>query len=129
VAAGKPLPGPARGRIRFASGLWLMIRATVLRGCDGDQQRIAVVLEPARRAELATLMVMTYDLSARGREVTELLLRGLPIAAIAADLAISRHTVRDLTKAIFGKLGVTSRPELTAKLYHEHALPEMRFTA
>jgi DNA-binding NarL/FixJ family response regulator len=53
--------------------------------------------------------------------------RGLPIDPIAADLAISRHTVRDHTEAIFGKLGVTSRPELTAKLYHEHALPEMRF--
>jgi DNA-binding CsgD family transcriptional regulator len=129
AAAGKPVPGPARGRIRLASGLWLMIRATVLRGRDGEQPRIAVVLEPARRAELATLMVMTYDLSAREREVTELLLRGLRIDAIAADLAISRHTVRDHTKAIFGKLGVTSRPELTAKLYHEHALPKMRSTA
>jgi DNA-binding NarL/FixJ family response regulator len=58
-----------------------------------------------------------------------LLLRGLPIDAIAADLAISRRTVRDHAKAIFGKLGVTSRPELTAELYHEHALAQMRFTA
>jgi hypothetical protein len=31
-----------------------------------------------------------------------------------------RHTVRDHTKAIFAKLGVTSRPELTAMLYHDH---------
>jgi DNA-binding CsgD family transcriptional regulator len=51
------------------------------------------------------------------------------VAAIAADLAISRHTVRDHTKAIFGKLGVTRRQELTARRCHEHARPELRFTA
>ena len=122
-----PLPGPARGRVRLPSGAWLLIRATELRGQDGEPPRIAVVLEPARRAELAPLIVMTYELSLREREVTELLLRGLPIDAIADDLSISRHTVRDHTKAIFAKLGVTSRPELTAKLYHEHALPKMQF--
>jgi hypothetical protein len=40
------------------------------------------------------------------------------------------HTIQQACKAHSqGVLGVTSRPELTAKLYHEHALPEMRFTA
>jgi DNA-binding CsgD family transcriptional regulator len=122
-ALGAHLPGPARGRRQLASGTWLLIRATELRG---DELRIAVILEPARRAELAPLIVLTYELSAREREVTELLLRGLPIEAIASDLSISRHTVRDHTKAIFTKLGVTSRPELTAKLYHEHSLPDLK---
>jgi DNA-binding CsgD family transcriptional regulator len=30
-------------------------------------------------------------------------------------MTISRHTVRDHFKAIFAKLGVASRPELTAR--------------
>jgi DNA-binding CsgD family transcriptional regulator len=56
-------------------------------------------------------------------------LRGLPIDEIAAALWISRHTVRDYTKAIFAKLGVGSRPELTAKLFHDHYLPAMDYAS
>ena len=44
------------------------------------------------------------------------LLRGLPTADIAQMLFISRHTLSDHMKAIFGKLEVSSRPELTALL-------------
>jgi hypothetical protein len=91
--------------MRVASGTWLLIRATQLHGRDGADPRIAVILEPARRAELAPLIVMTDELS------------------------ISRHTVRDHTKAIFSKLGVSSRPELTAKLYHEESVPNLRVVA
>jgi DNA-binding NarL/FixJ family response regulator len=40
-------------------------------------------------------------------------------------LWLSRHTVRDHVKAIFSKVGVTSRPELTAKLFAEQFLPEV----
>ena len=36
VAAGKPVPGAARGRIRLASGAWLTIRATVLAGATAS---------------------------------------------------------------------------------------------
>jgi DNA-binding NarL/FixJ family response regulator len=115
--------------MRVASGTWLLIRATQLHGRDGADPRIAVILEPARRAELAPLIVMTYELSARERQVTEALLRGLTIEAIADELSISRHTVRDHTKAIFSKLGVSSRPELTAKLYHEESVPNLRVVA
>ena len=86
---------------------------------DGDE-RLAVVLQPARRAQLAPLIVDLYGLTEREREVTELLVRGLAIKEIAGALAISLYTARDHVKAIFAKFGVTSRPELTAKLFHEH---------
>ena len=76
-------------------------------------------LEPASPAQLAPLLVTLYELSSREREVTEQLLHGLTTEEIAAKLYISRHTVRDHTKAIFGKFGVRSRPELTAKLATE----------
>lgn len=49
-----------------------------------------------------------------------MLVRGLSTAEIAATLWLSSYTVRDHVKAVFGKLGVRSRPELTALLFHEH---------
>ena len=45
-----------------------------------------------------------------------MLLRGLTTAEIARSLFISRHTLSDHMKAIFAKLGVSSRSELTAML-------------
>jgi DNA-binding NarL/FixJ family response regulator len=35
------------------------------------------------------------------------------------------HTVRDHVKSIFTKLDVSSRPELTAKLFAEQFLPSL----
>ncbi len=111
---------PAYSRLRLESGRWLVVRATQLHGRDGRTDSTAIVLEPARAAELAPVVVELYELTPRERRVTELLLRGLPIDEIAAALWISRHTVRDHTKAIFAKLAVGSRPELMAKLFHDH---------
>jgi DNA-binding CsgD family transcriptional regulator len=126
IAAGLTT-SPAQSRIRLTSGRWLLVRASQLRHSGARAERTAVILEPARAAELAPLIIELYELSPRERQVTELLLRGLPIEEIAAALWISRHTVRDYTKAVFAKLGVGSRPELTAKLFHDHYLPEMDY--
>jgi len=128
VAAGTAT-AQALSRIRLTSGRWLLVRAAQLRRGDGRAERTAVILEPARAAELAPLIIELYELSPRERQVTELLLRGLPIEEIADSLWISRHTVRDYTKAIFAKLGVGSRPELTAKLFHDHYLPAMDYAS
>lgn len=107
-------------RVRLPSGRWLFVHASRLIGSDGGDDRVAVMLEPAKRSQLAPLIVELYGLTAREREVTELLVRGLAIEEIAHTLSISLHTVRDHVKAIFGKVEVASRPELTAKLVHEH---------
>jgi DNA-binding CsgD family transcriptional regulator len=128
IAAGLTT-SPAQSRIRLTSGRWLLVRAAQLRRGDRRPERTAVILEPAHAAELAPLIIELYELSPRERQVTELLLRGLPIEEIAASLWISRHTVRDYTKAIFAKLGVGSRPELTAKLFHDHYLPTMDYAS
>ena len=50
------------------------------------------------------------------------MLRGLPTADIARRLFISRHTLGDHIKAIFAKLALSSRPELTALLL-DRAVP------
>ena len=117
---------PARARVLLPSGRWLLVHGARLRGGSAGAPRTAVVLEPARRADLAPLIVELYELTAREREVTQLLARGMPVEQIAAALSISPHTARDHTKAIFAKLGVSSRPELTALLFHEHVLPGFR---
>ena len=128
IAAGART-APARSRIRLTSGRWLLIRASQLRDDRGHADRTAVILEPAQAAELAPIIVELYELSPRERQVTELLLRGLAIDDIAATLWISRHTVRDYTKAIFAKFAVGSRPELTAKLFHDNYTPAMTYAS
>ena len=42
---------------------------------------------------------------------------------IARALWISRYTVKDHVKAVYAKLGVASRAELGAKVFHEHVVP------
>jgi DNA-binding CsgD family transcriptional regulator len=75
----------------------------------------AVILEPAKAADLSPLILDLHGLTSRERQITQLL-RGLATADIAKTLFISRHTLSDHMKAIFDKLEVSSRPELTALL-------------
>ena len=62
-------------------------------------------------------MVEAYRLTTREVQVARLIARGLSTAEIASTLFVSRHTVRDHLKATFQKVGVSSRGELTAKLF------------
>ena len=50
-------------------------------------------------------------LTAREREVLQLMAHGLPNKAIARDLSISQHTVKFHVASILGKLGAGSRTE------------------
>ena len=117
LAAGRPGSGIPEGRIRTSAGRWLRVHATWLTpvGPRGTGQT-AVILEPAKPADLSPLILDLHGLTSRERQITQLLLRGMPTADIAQMLFISRHTLSDHMKAIFGKLGVSSRPELTALL-------------
>ena len=104
----------ARARARTASGRWLVLHGTKLSGSSEGQT--AVIIEPARRAELAPLIVHAYGLSARERDITQLVLQGLSTKEIASRLFISTHTVQDHLKAIFDKVDVHSRRELVARV-------------
>jgi DNA-binding CsgD family transcriptional regulator len=112
AAPGRGLP--AQVRVRVDTGAWLYVHASVLRDADGRPARTAVMLEPADRAQLLPLLADVHGLTARERDVVELLLAGVATDQLAARLHISRHTVRDHVKAVFAKVGVASRPELTA---------------
>ncbi|MFB9732971.1 helix-turn-helix transcriptional regulator [Ornithinimicrobium kibberense] len=107
---------PAVARTRAATGEWLLVRATRL---AGDVGRTAVLVEPARRSDVAPLLLHLHELTTREREVTCLLLTGMATADIARELWITPETLRGHVKAVFAKLGVGSRAELFARLSHE----------
>ncbi|WP_370962676.1 helix-turn-helix transcriptional regulator [Amycolatopsis sp. cg9] len=67
-------------------------------------------------AELPSVLFAAYGLTARERAVCREVLAGLSTVDIAERPAISAHTVQDHLKSVFGKTGVRSRGELTAKL-------------
>jgi DNA-binding CsgD family transcriptional regulator len=120
---------PARVRLRSPSGRWLLLHATSLRDAEGEQGSVAVVVEPAHSEEIAPIIVEAYALTPREQEVTSLIARGAGTAEIAATLFLSPHTVRDHVKAAFEKVGVSTRGELTAKLFAEHYAPPLKATA
>jgi DNA-binding CsgD family transcriptional regulator len=112
---------PRRARLRTTCGTWLAAHASPLEGTD----RVVIVIEPAKASEVAPIVVEAYGLTAREVEVTRLVARGLSTDEIASTLFLSRHTVRDHLKAIFEKVGVSSRGELTSRLFAEHYYPPL----
>ena len=125
VAADASSEAPAAARVHLVSGRWLVLHAAALAATDPDAQRIAVTLAPAGPVEMTPLRLELYGLSPREREVARLLVRGLANEEIARALHITRYTVKDHLKAIYAKLEVTTRHELTAKLFAEHYAPAL----
>jgi DNA-binding CsgD family transcriptional regulator len=113
-----------RVRLRTASGRWLVLHASRLRA-PGTEGQIAVILEEARPAEIAPLIVEAYGLTKREAEITKLVLRGLSTAEVSGELHITPNTVRDHFKAIFDKVGVRSRRELVGQVFAQHYQPRM----
>jgi DNA-binding CsgD family transcriptional regulator len=109
---------PARARARTQSGQWLIVRGSLLG--DGPQAPVAVMLEAARPAEMAPLMVHAYGFTDSERRVTELVAQGLSTKQIAGRLYVSSYTVQDHLKSIFAKSGTGSRGELIARLFVDH---------
>jgi DNA-binding CsgD family transcriptional regulator len=110
----------ARARLRSAAGRWVVCHASCLRHADGVLGDTALVIEPAQAAEVAPIVIQAYGLTGREREITALIAQGFGTAEIADRLYLSPHTVRDYVKAVFDKVGVSSRGELVAKLFAEH---------
>jgi DNA-binding CsgD family transcriptional regulator len=109
----------ARLRLRDRSGRWLVLHATALASASGDGT-VAIVVEPAKSGDLAPIIIEAYGLTPRERDVVRAIARGSSTPEIAAELFLSAHTVRDYIKAVFDKVGVSSRGELVAKLFAEH---------
>ena len=106
-------------RLRTRTGVWLLMHGSMLQGTD----QLALIIEPAKAAEVAPLIVEAYGLTQRELDVTRLIARGLGTSQIASKLHLSPHTVRDHVKAVFEKVGVSSRGELVAKVFADHYAP------
>ena len=65
----------------------------------------------------------TGDLSERERTVLRLLTGGMTEREIAAELFVSFNTVHSHVKAVYRKLGVTSRAEAVARARRDGLLP------
>lgn len=106
-------------RLHGTSGSWRRVTAIPM---EGEQGLVAVMIEPARAADLTPILLESYGLTEREIEIVLHLARGLATKEIAADLTISPHTVRDHLKSIFAKTGFTTRGELVARVFSDHLL-------
>jgi DNA-binding CsgD family transcriptional regulator/GAF domain-containing protein len=113
AAADEVIP---RVTARTAAGRWVVLHASRLTGSTAKPQA-TLVIEPAGPLHLAETIVAAFGLTPRESDITERLLRGLPVKRIATECRISSHTVRDHCKAIFEKVGVNSRGELAATVF------------
>jgi DNA-binding CsgD family transcriptional regulator len=107
-----------RSRLRARDGGWL-----VLHGSANPLGGTVVVIERARPAELAEVIVAAYGFTPREREVVAHVLRGMATKGIAQALGITPYTVQDHLKSAFAKSGVSSRAELAALLTDRHYRP------
>ena len=115
--------GPAYARVQAQSGGWFSLHASRLD--DAPSPRLAVTVAPARSAEIAPLIVDAYGLTARERQVLQLITRGLSTNEVAATLWVTPYTVQDHLKSIFEKTGARSRRELIGRLFFEQFMPNV----
>ncbi|MEU3167751.1 LuxR C-terminal-related transcriptional regulator [Streptosporangium sp. NPDC006930] len=118
IAAGRDT-GTARARLQVG-GRWVVIHGFVLREAGNEGGRTALVIESANAAEMAPLIVRAYQLGRREQQVIHLIAAGLTTSEIAVRLCLSTHTVRGYLKQIFEKVKVSTRGELTAKIFADH---------
>lgn len=105
--------GPVVCRVLAPQG-WIALHAQLLDSpATGD---VVVTTQPASAEVLLPAVAAWHDITPRERTVIEQALEGLPAKQIARHLDLSQHTVNDHFKAIYRKIGVTSREELLARL-------------
>ncbi|MEK4043459.1 LuxR C-terminal-related transcriptional regulator [Paenibacillus sp. FSL H8-0048] len=103
----------ARTSLPIGDGVYLTVTASLL---GGPQTQLAVSFVSARSGDVFRLLAEAFTLTAREKELVELLALGLSTKELAGSLHISAYTVQDHLKSIFAKTGVSSRRELISRL-------------
>jgi DNA-binding CsgD family transcriptional regulator len=116
---------PAFARVRTTDGRWVLLHGARMTD-EGRGSRAAVIVEPAHPDRISPLLMAAHGLTARERDVTRLVLRGLSTMEIADRLVVSPHTVQQHLKAVFGKTGARSRRELVGAVFFAHYEPRLR---
>lgn len=101
-------------RLRTARGDWLSVHASPLHGPAGHST--VLVLEEPGPSDIASLILDCHGVTGAQAKVVALVLRGYSTRQIVRQLAISQYTVQEHLRAVFDKLGVSSRQELAAAL-------------
>jgi DNA-binding CsgD family transcriptional regulator len=114
----------ALSRVLSRAGRWMVLHGAALAG--HGRRRVAVIIEPAHPARIASLLMAAYGLTGREQDVTRLVLQGNSTTEIANRLSVSAHTVQQHLKSIFMKTGVRSRRDLVGKVFFTHYEPRLR---
>ena len=104
----------AAGCLMISGGAEDLVQ-TVRANGRGEMFHVRLAAESALRfAQYRPKYIDVSRFTDRERQVMGLVANGLSNAAIAAELGLTRYTVRDSMSAILGKLGIASRAEIGA---------------
>ncbi|MCW8984778.1 MAG: LuxR C-terminal-related transcriptional regulator [Thermoanaerobaculales bacterium] len=103
------------GTIELAEGRTMACEVTAVPvPADDGPEAVLVTLQPTESESGTRIQVFSssHGLSPREQEVLHLLGRGLTTTAMAEELGISPHTIRDHLKNLYRKTGTKGRNEL-----------------
>lgn len=104
-----------KGMLEIADGRVMTSEVMCVHHKHGDgPTAVLAVLRPVGAGSEARVDIFSskYGLSRREQEVVHLLIQGLTTVAMADQLGISPHTIRDHIKHLYRKTGTNSRSEL-----------------